>query len=77
MVGKIDASATRNPAKPCTRNFGSTTQSEPVPIRHVQSDQDILDWIRANAHTAYHPIGTCRMGTGSDCVVDPKLRVHG
>ncbi|NDA35498.1 MAG: hypothetical protein EBZ01_11900, partial [Betaproteobacteria bacterium] len=22
-------------------------------------------------------IGTCRMGTGSDCVVDPKLRVHG
>ena len=50
---------------------------EVSPGEDVQSDQDILNWIRANAHTAYHPMGTCRMGPGSDCVVDHKLRVHG
>jgi choline dehydrogenase len=24
-----------------------------------------------------HPVGTCRMGSGSDAVVDARLRVHG
>ena len=43
----------------------------------VQSDEEILGWIRANAETAYHPIGTCRMGPQANCVVDDRLRVHG
>jgi len=51
--------------------------AEVSPGEHLQSDHDILEWIRANAHTAYHPMGTCRMGPGSDAVVDHKLRVHG
>ena len=35
--------------------------------------------IRNRADTQYHPVGTCRMGPGSDpmAVVDPQLRVHG
>jgi len=47
------------------------------PGEGVASDKEILDWIRSNAQTAYHPIGTCRMGPGPDAVVDDRLRVHG
>ncbi len=47
------------------------------PGEHVASDDDILTWIRNNSQTAYHPIGTCRMGQGPNTVVDEKLRVHG
>lgn len=44
----------------------------------VTSDEEILTWIRNNSQTAYHPIGTCRMGpAGPTTVVDDKLKVHG
>ena len=44
----------------------------------VASDAEILTFIRSHAHTAYHPIGTCRMGpAGPKTVVDEKLRLHG
>jgi choline dehydrogenase len=44
----------------------------------INSDADILDYIRNNSQTAYHPIGTCRMGpAGPKTVVDDKLQVHG
>ena len=43
----------------------------------VQSDDELLDWVRHNAETTYHPVGTCRMGTDPQAVVDPELRVHG
>ena len=32
--------------------------------------------VTANATTLWHPVGTCRVGTGSDVVVDPGLRVY-
>jgi choline dehydrogenase len=35
------------------------------------------EFIRAKSGLAYHPVGTCRMGQGEDCVVDPSLRVRG
>ena len=31
----------------------------------------------ASAATFFHPVGTCKMGTGEDCVVDPQLMVRG
>lgn len=41
-------------------------------------DKDqIVTAIRATAHTIYHPVGTCRMGTDADSVTDANLRVRG
>ncbi len=45
------------------------------PGADVRTDEQVLDWIRANSETAYHPIGTCRMSPNG--VVDDRLRVHG
>jgi choline dehydrogenase len=47
------------------------------PGPQVQSDEDILAFIRRTGNTTYHPVGTCRMGQDAMAVVDPKLRVHG
>ena len=51
---------------------------EHSPGLSVSTDEQILSWIRNNSQTAYHPIGTCRMGPqGPNTVVDDKLKVHG
>ena len=47
------------------------------PGEQIETDEQILEWIRNNSQTTYHPIGTCRMGKGPDTVVDEHLRVHG
>ena len=44
---------------------------------NAQSDAQIEQFIRSNADTIYHPVGSCRMGPGADDVVDERLRVHG
>jgi choline dehydrogenase-like flavoprotein len=41
------------------------------------SDADIEAFIRSRADTIYHPVGTCRMGSGSADVVDAQLKVRG
>jgi choline dehydrogenase-like flavoprotein len=43
----------------------------------AQSDAQIEQFIRANADTVYHPVGSCRMGNGALDVVDSELRVRG
>ena len=41
------------------------------------SDQTIDRSLREFAQTLYHPVGTCRMGTDANSVVDPHLLVRG
>jgi len=43
----------------------------------AQSDADIDAFVRQGVETCYHPVGTCRMGVGADCVVDEHCRVYG
>jgi len=43
----------------------------------VQGEEEIRAWIRANAETIYHPVGTCKMGMDEMAVVDPHLNVRG
>ncbi|RLQ21543.1 choline dehydrogenase [Seongchinamella sediminis] len=50
---------------------------ELVPGAQVQSDEEILAYIRAEAESVYHPVGSCRMGGDGESVVDARLRVHG
>ena len=47
------------------------------PERDDLDDDALIAFIRAKAETVYHPVGTCRMGSHEDCVVDPRLRVRG
>ena len=43
----------------------------------AQTDAQIEHYIRSHGDTIYHPVGTCRMGSGELDVVDARLRVHG
>ena len=52
------------------------TQESPLSAA-AQSDQEIARFIRNYGDTIYHPVGTCRMGSGALDVVDARLRVHG
>lgn len=51
--------------------------AERLPGPSVKSDDDYFDYGCANAKTDHHPVGTCKMGTGSDAVVGLDLKVHG
>ncbi|WP_422002507.1 GMC family oxidoreductase [Reyranella sp.] len=53
------------------------TGEEIAPGAHLKTDEEILDWVRHNAETTYHPVGTCKMGGDPMAVVDNELRVHG
>ncbi|MGB0554668.1 MAG: GMC family oxidoreductase [Alphaproteobacteria bacterium] len=50
---------------------------EIAPGAAYQTDEELLEWVRNNAETTYHPIGTCKMGSDTMAVVDDQLRVHG
>jgi choline dehydrogenase len=50
---------------------------EITPGIDIQKDDELLDWVKQNAETTYHPVGTCKMGSDPMAVVDDQLRVHG
>jgi choline dehydrogenase len=48
------------------------------PGPQVETDEQILDWVKHDAETALHPTCTVKMGTGADAVLDPSsMCVHG
>jgi len=50
---------------------------ETQPGASVQSDDELLDYLRQNGSTVFHATSTCRMGPDPMSVVDSRLRVHG
>jgi choline dehydrogenase-like flavoprotein len=58
-------------------NFARYRATEVAPGAGVQSESDIADFIRSTAYTVHHQVGTCRMGSGAEAVVDPQLRLLG
>lgn len=50
---------------------------ELAPGPQAQSDDALDDFIRQKVESAYHPCGTCRMGSDPLAVVDPECRVIG
>jgi choline dehydrogenase len=58
--------------------FAAFSGGEISPGSDVASDEQVLEWVRKDGETAYHPSCTCKMGTDEMAVVDPKtMRVHG
>ncbi len=57
--------------------LGEAAAREIFPGPDVQDDAEIEAFVRRRVELLYHPVGTCRMGTGDLAVVDPQLRVRG
>jgi choline dehydrogenase len=51
--------------------------AEHRPGPEIVTDDDLLDHIKETGQTAWHTVGSCRMGPPENSVVDRSLRVHG
>ena len=58
--------------------FDRFNGGELSPGASVETDEEILDWVRRDAETALHPSCTAKLGIDELSVVDPEtMRVHG
>lgn len=57
--------------------LAALVRREDAPGAEADSDEAMLDYARRFGSTGYHPVGTCRMGSDAQAVVDPQLRVRG
>jgi choline dehydrogenase len=57
--------------------LGDIIGEEVLPGPQIQSDEQILNFIRKTGTTTFHFAGTCKMGHDAMAVVDDRLRVHG
>jgi len=60
-----------------TAPLAGLIQGEIKPGAEVADDTALDAYLRANVRVTQHPVGTCTMGTSTDAVVCPRLRVHG
>ncbi|HUG60754.1 MAG TPA: GMC family oxidoreductase N-terminal domain-containing protein [Methylomirabilota bacterium] len=54
--------------------FGKVLVGEHFPGPGCRTQSELETYVRRHGRTAYHPVGTCRMGGDADAVVDPLLR---
>ncbi|MFP3644058.1 GMC family oxidoreductase [Paraburkholderia sp. SIMBA_054] len=57
--------------------IASRVLSEQLPGPHIQSDEQLFDFMAETGNTASHQTSTCKMGGDSMSVVDERLRVRG
>jgi choline dehydrogenase len=61
-----------------TPAFKSVIDDEVYPGTSTETDEQMMDFLRDNAWTVFHPCCTCRMGQDTNLsVVNEKLQVHG
>lgn len=57
--------------------FAKYNGTEVFPGPQADSDEALDAYIRETGYTVHHPVGTCRMGSDKDAVVDSELRLNG
>jgi choline dehydrogenase len=60
-----------------SNEFDDFRGKEAAPGADITSDEALEAYIREICDAIWHPVGTCKMGTDADSVVDPELRVYG
>ena len=75
MVAGVNIARTIARHAPLTSKISE--EYRPNPSLDIDDYDATLDWARSNTASIYHPTGTCKMGQGTDAVVDARLRVHG
>ena len=57
--------------------IASVLTDEWSPGGTVQGRESLRETVKNTLESLYHPVGSCRMGTDEQAVVDPQLRVRG
>ena len=60
-----------------TKTFKKYEPEEYRPGVHIKDDEELVKAGANFAQTIFHPVGTCKMGHGSEAVVNDRLKVHG
>lgn len=60
-----------------TAALSEFVKEEIAPGVDISRTSDLQDYVRSNAGTLWHPVGTCKMGGDEMAVVDAQLRLHG
>lgn len=59
-----------------TEPLAGWCEQELMPGPNVQSDSELESFVRQNADSYHHQVGSCKMGLDDMAVVDPQLRVR-
>jgi choline dehydrogenase len=60
-----------------SETFKKYQPEEYRPGVHITNDEELVKAGSEHTQTIFHPVGTCKMGSGDDSVVDSNLKVRG